>query len=326
MIHTQLCDLLAIDHPILNAPMGGTATADLAAAVSMAGGFGMIGGTSGGGADWLRTQIRATRALTDRPFGVGFISSFAGIDDLIQVALDEQVAAINHSFADPAPYVAAAHAAGVKVFAQVQTVAQAQRAAHAGVDVLIAQGTEAGGHTGSIGTFALVPAVVDVADSIPVVAAGGIADGRGLAAALMLGAAGAWLGTRFVASQEWGGQPWEQAAVVAATADDTVRTSVYDQIRAAAFPEGIADRVLRNAFVDYWQGRDEELRAQGGALRQHLAEAAQRGDAGMVDISAGVASGIIHAIEPAGAIVRRIVREAEQLLRDRATTLLRDAG
>jgi nitronate monooxygenase len=142
----------------------------------------------------------------------------------------------------------------------------------------------------------------------------------------MLGAAGVWLGTRFVASQEWRSQPWEQAAVVAATADDTVRTSVYDQIRAAAFPDGIADRVLRNAFVDRWQGRDDALRAQQDTLRQQLADAAQRGDAGMVDISAGVASGIIHAVEPAGAIVRRIVREAEQLLRDQATTLLRDDG
>jgi len=326
MLHTSLCDLLAIAHPILNAPMGGTATADLAAVVSAAGGFGMIGGTSPGGADWLRVQIRAARARTARPFGVGFISSFAGLDDLIQVALDEQVAAINHSFADPAPYVAAAHTVGVKIFAQVQTVVQAQRAVRAGVDVIIAQGTEAGGHTGSIGTFALVPAVVDVAGSIPVVAAGGIADGRGLAAALMLGAAGVWLGTRFVASQEWGGQPWEQAAVVAATADDTVRTSIYDRIRAAVFPEGIADRVVRNAFVDRWQGRDDEIRAQQDALHQQLAEAAQRGDAGVVDISAGVASGIIHAVEPAGAIVRRIVHEAEQLLRDRATMLIRDAG
>jgi nitronate monooxygenase len=326
MIHTRLCDLLAIEHPILNAPMGGTATADLAAAVSAAGGFGMIGGTSPGGADWLRAQIRAARARTARPFGVGFISSFAGIDDLIQVALDEQVAAMNHSFADPAPYVAAAHAAGVKVFAQVQTVAQAQGAARAGVDVIIAQGTEAGGHTGSTGTLALVPAVVDAVGSIPVIAAGGIADGRGLAAALMLGAAGAWLGTRFVASQEWGGQPWEQAAVVAATADATVRTSVYDRIRAAAFPEGIADRVLRNAFVDRWQGRDDEIRAQQDVLRQQLAAAAQRGDVEVVDISAGMASGIIQAVEPAGAIVRRIVQEAEQLLRERATTLLRDDG
>jgi nitronate monooxygenase len=112
---------------------------------------------------------------------------------------------------------------------------------------------------------------------------------------------------------------------VAATVDDTVRTSVYDQIR-AAFPEGIADRVLRNAFVDRWQGRDDELRAEQDALRQQLAEAAQRNDTRVVDISAGVASGMIYGVEPAGAIARRIVREAEQLLRDRATTHIRDAG
>ncbi|MEZ4618029.1 MAG: nitronate monooxygenase [Caldilineaceae bacterium] len=118
MIHTPLCDLLGIEHPILNAPMGGTAVGALAAAVSNAGGFGMIGGTSGGGADWLRTQIRAARSQTDRPFGVGFISSFPGTDELVQVALDEGVAAINHSFADPTPYVAAAKAHGVRIFAQ----------------------------------------------------------------------------------------------------------------------------------------------------------------------------------------------------------------
>lgn len=205
MIHTQLCDLLGIAHPILNAPMSGTATASLAAAVSNAGGFGMIGGTSRGGPDWLRAQIRATRAKTVRPFGVGFISSFPGVDDLVQVALDEQVAVINHSFADPTPYVAAAKARGIRVFAQVQSLAQAQRAAKAGVDAIITQGTEAGGHTGMAGTLALVPAVVDSVGDIPVVAAGGIADGRGLAAVLMLGAVGVLLGTRFVASDEWGG-------------------------------------------------------------------------------------------------------------------------
>jgi nitronate monooxygenase len=216
MIRTRLCELLTIDHPILNAPMAGTAGAALAAAVSEAGGFGMIGGTSRGGPDWLRAQIRAARAHTARPFGAGFISSFPGIDDLVHVALDEQVAAINHSFADPAPYVAAAHAAGVKVLAQVQTVAHAAAAASAGVDVIIAQGTEAGGHTGTSGTLALVPAVLEAVGGIPVVAAGGIADGRGLAAVLMLGAVGAWMGTRFVASREWGGGAWEQHAVLAA--------------------------------------------------------------------------------------------------------------
>jgi len=323
MLSTPLCAILGIDHPVLNAPMSGTATADLAAAVSIAGGFGMLGGTSRGGPDWLRTQIRAVRARTSRPFGVGLISSFPGIADLVQVALEERVAAINHSFADPTPYVAPAHARGVRVFAQVQTVAQATRAAQAGVDVIIAQGTEAGGHTGQAGTLALVPAVVDAAGGIPVVAAGGIADGRGLAAVLLLGATGGWLGTRFVASREWGGGAWEQQAVLAATADDTVRTTVYDRVRGAPFPEGIADRVLRNAFTAAWEGRAGGIAERQSELRRELEVADQRGDPTMVDISAGVAVGLISALEPAGTIVRRIVEEAERLLRDRSATLLR---
>lgn len=323
MLFTPLCDLLGIDHPVLNAPMSGTATADLAAAVSMAGGFGMLGGTSPGGPDWLRAQIRAVRAKTDRPFGVGFISSFPGIDDLVQVALDERVAAINHSFADPTPYVAPAHALGVRVFVQVQTVVLATRAAQAGVDVIIAQGTEAGGHTGQAGTLALVPAVVDAVEGIPVVAAGGIADGRSLAAALLLGATGGWLGTRFVASEEWGGGTREQQAVLAATADDTVRTSVYDQVRGAPFPEGIADRVLRNAFTAAWEGRADDIAARQAELRRELEAAAQRGDPTVVDISAGVAVGMISSLEPAGSIVRGIVEEAERVLHDRSTALLR---
>ncbi|MFZ4664541.1 MAG: NAD(P)H-dependent flavin oxidoreductase [Caldilineaceae bacterium] len=323
MLHTHLCDLLGISHPILNAPMGGTAVGALAAAVSNAGGFGMIGGTSGNGPDWLRTQIRTAREKTDRPFGVGFISAFPGIDELVQVALDEQVAVINHSFADPTPYVAAAKARGVRIFAQVQSVAQAQRAANAGVDAIIAQGTEAGGHTGVAGTLALVPAVIDAVGDIPVLAAGGIADGRGLAAVLMLGAVGASLGTRFVASAEWGGGAWEQNAVLAATADDTLRTSVYDQVRGAPFPAGIADRVLRNQFNSTWEGRTTEINAQRAELQRLLAQGAQAQDPAVVDISAGVAVGLIHSLEPAGVIVQRIVAEAEALLRQRSAALVR---
>ncbi|MCA9966099.1 MAG: nitronate monooxygenase [Anaerolineales bacterium] len=323
MIHTRLCDLLGIAHPILNAPMGGTATATLAAAVSNAGGFGMIGGTSGGGPDWLRGQIRAARALTERPFGVGFVSSFPNIDDLVQVALDEQVAVINHSFADPTPYVAAAKARGVRVFAQVQSLAQAKRAAQAGVDAIIAQGTEAGGHTGMASTLALLPAVVDSVGDIPVLAAGGIADGRGLAAVLILGASGVSLGTRFVASDEWGGGAWEQQAVLAATTDDTIRTSVYDQVRDASFPDGIADRVLRNRFNTTWDNRGAEIREQQAALRQELEAGAKAQDKEVVDISAGLGVGLIGSQEPAGHIVRQIVAEAEQLLRQRPAALVR---
>lgn len=323
MLHTRLCDLLGIDHPILNAPMGGTATGTLAAAVSNGGGFGMIGGTSGGGPDWLRTQIQIARSKTSRPFGVGFISSFPNLDDLVQVALDEQVAVINHSFADPTPYVAAAKARGVRVFAQVQSVAQAQRAAKAGVAAIIAQGTEAGGHTGVAGTLALLPAVVDAVGDIPVLAAGGIADGRGLAAVLLLGAVGASLGTRFVASEEWGGGAWEQQAVLTATADDTIRTAVYDQIRGANFPAGIADRVLRNQFNTTWEGHAAAINERRADLQRELAQGAQANDPNVVDISAGVAVGLIHSLEPAGLIVQRLVAEAEQLLRQRAATLVR---
>jgi nitronate monooxygenase len=323
MIHTHLCDILGIDHPILNAPMSGTATAELAVAVSNAGGFGMIGGTNRGGPDWLRAQIRAARAKTSRPFGVGFISSFPNVDDLVQVALEEQVAVINHSFADPTPYVAAAKAKGVRVFVQVQSLAQAQRAAKAGVDAIIAQGTEAGGHTGMAGTLALLPAVVDSVGDIPVVAAGGIADGRGLAAVLMLGAAGVSLGTRFVASDEWGGGAWEQQAVLAATTDDTIRTSVYDQVRGATFPADIADRVLRNRFNTTWDGRTTEISEQRAELQRELELGAKAHDKDVVDISAGLAIGLIRSREPAGLIVQRIVAEAEQLLRQRSAALVR---
>ena len=315
MITTPLCQVLGIEHPILNASMSGTATGELAAAVANAGGFGMIGGTSAGGADWLRAQIALARANTRRPFGVGFISSFPDTPALVEVALAAGVAAINHSFADPTPYVAAAHAAGVKVFAQVQTLADALRAAQAGVDVIIAQGGEAGGHAGSIGTFALLPAVVDAVAPIPVVAAGGIADGRGLAAALMLGAQGAWLGTRFVASSEWGGQAWKQQAILAATTDDTVQTSLYDRLLDRPFPEGIRDRVVRNAFITQWQGNTREVDSSNHTLQEQVRRAGERGDTTIAGVSAGVSAGLITTAHPAADIVHTIVREAEALLR-----------
>jgi nitronate monooxygenase len=322
MITTPLCQLLGIEHPILNASMAGTATGELAAAVANAGGFGMIGGTSSGGADWLRAQIAEARRRTRRPFGVGFISSFPDTPALVAVALQEGVAAINHSFADPTPYVAAAHAAGVKVFTQVQTLADAQRAAEAGVDVIIAQGGEAGGHAGSIGTFALLPAVVEAVAPIPVVAAGGIADGRGLAAALMLGAQGVWLGTRFVASPEWGGAAWEQAAVLAATSDDTVQTSIYDRLFDRPFPVGIDDRMVRNAFISQWQGNTRDVDSSNHTLQEQVRRAEAHGDPSVAGVSAGVSSGLISSAHPAADIVHTIVREAEDLLRQRPRQLL----
>lgn len=322
MITTPLCSLLGIQHPILNASMSETANGRLAAAVSAAGGFGMIGGTNSVGPSWLREQIEIARSLTDRPFGVGFISCFPDVDALVEVALEHRVAAINHSFADPAPYVGPAHEADILVFAMVQTVGMAIAAAEAGVDVIIAQGGEAGGHGGNQGTFALLPAVVDIAGTIPVVAAGGIGDGRGIAAALMLGAQGVWLGTRFVASEEWGGGAYKKDAVVDASTDDTVTTTVYDTIWDEHFPKEITHRVLHNAYVDRWEGHDEEIEARRTAFRDEQFEADQRKDRTVAGISAGPAAGLVASTLPAGEIVRQLMQDAELVLRERTSALL----
>ncbi len=322
MIHTRLCDLLGVMHPILSAPMAGTAGARLAAAVSEAGGLGIIGG-SGGDAAWLRAQIRSVRERTDKPFGVGFISSRPGLAALTAVAIAERVPVITHSFADPTPFVADIHAAGIVMVAQVQTVAQARVAAQANVDAIAAQGTEAGGHTGYSGTLPLVPAVIDVAGTIPVIAAGGIADGRGLAAVLMLGAEGAWIGSRFVASIEAETDTWVKERVVVATTDDTILTKAYDIVNQAAFPTGIGDRVVRNDYTDTWHGRDAELAERRVDLHAQLVRATDAGDARIAPTRAGNAVGLIHTIEAAGEIVRAIIAEAERILRERPEHLLR---
>ncbi len=323
MITTRLCTLLGIEHPIINAPMAGAATAELAAAVSVAGGLGMIGASLSGGPDWLREQIRLVRARTDRPFGVGFISSAPDVDELVAVAIAERVPVISHSFTDPTPYVAPAHAAGIRVLAQVQTVAQALVAARAGVDVIAAQGTEAGGHTGSVsGSLPLIPAVIAVAGGIPVVAAGGVGDGRGLAAVLMLGAAGAWIGTRFVASHESTYGDARKARIVAAGTDDTLLTRVYDLAVQAPFPPEIVERVVRNDFTTTWHGRDAEIVARRADVRAQLG-AAPAGDTRLVKVAAGSVAGLIDSIESAGDIVRSIVAEAERQLRERPAQLLR---
>jgi nitronate monooxygenase len=323
MIHTRICDLFGIEHPIISAPMSGTATAELAAAVSEAGGLGLIGGTMGNNPDWLREQIRSVRSRTQKPFGVGFISSFPGLERLVQVVIDERVPVVTHSFADPTPYVAAAHAAGIKVIAQVQKVAHAKVAALAGVDAIAAQGTEAGGHTGYSGTLPLVPAVIDAVGGIPVVAAGGIADGRGLAAVLMLGAEGVWLGSRFVASHEAIGADWKKQRAVQASTDDTILTKVYDLISDAPFPKDVGDRVLSNALTAEWHEQEQDVIARRAELQQRWNAAEQAEDANVSRVQVGNATGLIGSVEPAGAIVRRIIEEAEAILRSRPSSVLK---
>jgi nitronate monooxygenase len=320
VLHTRLCDLFGIEHPILNAPMGGgMSSAGLAAGVSEAGGLGMIGGTSMGGASWLRDEIKRAQDLTDRPFGVGFISHFPGAAQLMDVATEAGVRIVAHSFADPAPFMAAAHDAGATVLCQVRTVADARHAADCGVDVIVAQGTEAGGHTGDVcSTLPLVPAVLDAVGPTPVIAAGGIADGRGIAAALMLGADGVWMGTRFVASPEAGSSEAYRAHIIEAGADSTVLTDTFDIATGLPWPAGVGGRAIRNAFTDRWHGRDDELRAaialgEGPIASDDPDEQARW---------AGPASAFVDHVEPAGDIVRRLVAETESVLRDRARAVL----
>lgn len=324
VIHTRLCEILEIEHPLISAPMAGTATAELAAAVSEAGGLGMIGTWPPYGPDWLREQIHLVRERTQRPFGVGFVSSAPQLSEVVQAAIEERVPVISHSFADPTPYVSAAHEAGIKVMAQVQKVRHAQKVAQAGVDVIAAQGAEAGGHTGYSGTLSLVPAIINVVGDIPVVAAGGIADGRGMAAMLMLGAEGVWLGTRFVMSREAIGSDWLKQRAVEASTDDTILTKAYDLTYDAPFPQDIGDRVLVNDFTAEWHGRDEAIVARREELLEKLAAAQEAGDPNIARVQVGNATGLISSVEPAGDIVRRIVEEAEEILQRRPQTLLKD--
>ena len=227
MVRTRLCDLLGIEHPIIAAPMGPTISGpELAAAVSNAGGLGTISWDASP-PELLRGLIRRVRALTDRPFGVNFILPLMQ-EGQVAVCLEERVPVLSFFWGDPAPYVEQAHAAGGLVLHQVGSAAAAERAARAGVDAVVAQGGEAGGHlAGDVSTLVLVPRVVEAVAPVPVVAAGGIADARGLVAALALGAEGAGLGKRFLARAEANAHARDKPRVVAGTEADTVGTLLY---------------------------------------------------------------------------------------------------
>lgn len=295
---------------------GGTATAPLAAAVSNAGAYGGLAGIYGEGAARLRAEIRAVRERTSRPFSVNlwaFVAERA--PELVEVCIEEGAPSVTFSFGMPATPIARAKGAGLLVLCQVQTVAGARDAASLGADVIIAQGTEAGGHTGFVSTMALVPQAVDAAGGVPVLAAGGIADGRGLAAALALGAQGVVMGTRFVCAAESTPSAREhRERIVASSADDTLFTGVFDVIDGIRFPEGISGRTIATPFAREWYGREDELRAQREAI---MASAEIPGDPPLRAHSAyaGQSAGLIREVKPAAEIVADIVREAEAVLR-----------
>ena len=325
MIRSSFSDLFGLEQPIMNAPMGNAAGGVLAAAVANAGALGMIGGSGSApgmtSAERIRREVEQCRSMTSRPFGVGFISTRPNVAELQAVALDQGAPIVMHSFIVPADLVAEARRRGARVICQVQTVAMAREALEAGADVLIAQGYDGGGHVGSIGTLSIVPAIVDVAGSVPVLAAGGIADGRGLAAALMLGAQGASLGTRFVVTGEAAVASFVHERMVAAGTDDTVWTLSYDIVRDADFGPTVAGRVVRNAFTDAWHERPAEARTQAARLAAEIDEADRAGDASIASVWSSTGVGLIRDVEPAGAIVRGICAEAERIIRSRASLL-----
>jgi len=314
MIATALTEMFGLEHPIVLAPMGGVSGGHLAATVSNAGGLGLIGGGYGDPA-WLRTELVRVKEETSRPWGVGLITW--SIDDgVLELALGCRPHAFMLSFGDPRPYAQAIKSAGCKLICQVQGLEEARLAREAGADIIVAQGTEAGGHGGARATLPLVPAVVDAVAPTPVLAAGGIADGRGLAAALMLGAHGALMGTRFCASAEALGQDGAKQRIVAARGNETARTRVFDIVRGYAWPEAYTGRALRNRFMDRWDGRERDLAAAIETERLEYQVAAREGDFDTALVWAGEVVDLIKSVEGVAALVARISAEAESQLRN----------
>ncbi|MDP1865427.1 MAG: nitronate monooxygenase [Bradyrhizobium sp.] len=316
-IATPLTSLLGIRHPVLLAPMDVIAGARLTVAVSRAGGFGILGGGYGE-RSWLEQETEKLRQQA-APFGVGFITwSLAKQPDLLDVALAARPRAIMLSFGDPKPFAPRVKQAGALLICQVQDEAMAQQALDAGADILVAQGSEAGGHGASRTTIDIVPSIVDLAAGrVPVVAAGGIGDGRGLAAMMMLGATGILMGTRFYASQECDGAEEAKRRICAARAGATTRGIIFDLSRNNVWPAPFNGRCLINDHARRWMGREIELLQNVTAVAADYAAARASGNFDIAAVIAGEAVGLIHDIPPAAEIIDRIVAEADQIMSGR---------
>jgi nitronate monooxygenase len=321
-LRTRLTERLGIEYPIMSAPMAMHSSGRLAAAVSRAGGLGSFGGIHRTeGPDWVRRQVQFVRAQTERPFGIGFISAFIPLyEKHFEAALEERVPVVALSFGDCQPWLGKAKAADALVMCQVQTMASARAAVDGGADILVAQGNEAGGHTGTMNLLPLLVSLIDAFPDVPVLAAGGIASGRALAAVLAAGGDGAWVGTGFLATHECTEVTDEyKRLIVASDGEDTVFTRAYDIVGGAPWPKGIGERVRRNAFTDEWQNRDDEVLAK---RKEIAAELANSEDPARSAILFGQSAGAIHAIRPAAEVVHEISSEAERILRGQIARLL----
>ena len=307
-LRTPLCDLLGIEHPILLAGMGGVSYAELAAAVSNAGGYGVLG-MAGTGPDFIRTQMRKVKSLTDKPFGVDLLA--ASPDSLtasVEVIIEEGASAFIAGLGIPMPIMARLKQAGLKVMVVCGAVKHAVKAEQAGCDAVICQGGEGGGHTGLVGTLPLVAQAVE-AVRIPVAAAGGLYDGRGLAAALALGAQGVWMGTRFIASTEAHAGELYRQTIMDAADEDTVRTRCYS---------GKPMRVRKNPYVDDWESRPGDIQPFPMQAMISVRDGVIGGIGGQTEgldaerscFAMGQSAGGVREVLPAGEIVARIMAEA----------------
>ncbi|HVI32471.1 nitronate monooxygenase family protein [Phenylobacterium sp.] len=308
-LHTKLCDLLGVQHPIMLAGMGGVSYAELVAAVSNAGGYGVLG-MAGRGPDFIRDQMRLVKTLTDRPFGVDLLAaSPESLTASVDVIIEEGASSFVAGLGVPMPIMEKLKKAGLKVMVVCGAVKHAVKAEQAGCDAVICQGGEGGGHTGLVGTMPLVAQAVE-AVKVPVVAAGGLYDGRGLAAALSLGAVGVWMGTRFIASKEAHAGELYRETILEASDEDTIRTRSYS---------GKPMRVKKNPYVEDWEKRPQDIQPfPMQAMISHNA-GVMGGIGGQIEgldpdkscFAMGQSAGGVREVLPAGEIVRRIMAEAE---------------
>ncbi|TFV76657.1 nitronate monooxygenase [Blastococcus sp. CT_GayMR19] len=313
MIKTPLTRWFDLTTPVIGAPMAGVSGGELARAVSLAGGLGMIGISGSHRAEFVTEQC-AIPAEAQVPFGVGLmIWVLETRPDLFEATVAAQPSLVSVSFGDPAPYVGPLHDAGIAVCTQVNTTADAHRALDAGVDMLVAQGTEAGGHTGRRATLPLLQEVLTLTDR-PVVAAGGIATGRGMAAALVAGAAAVWVGTPLLSCVEGLNSPAARERIRAATGDETVLTRAFDVAEGIAWPERWPGRALVNDFSRTWHGREDELQDDADA-RRLVVEGRRTGDPDNAPLYAGESVGLVTSERSATDVIRELDAEAEKALR-----------
>jgi NAD(P)H-dependent flavin oxidoreductase YrpB (nitropropane dioxygenase family) len=314
-MQTRVSHLFGIEHPVVLGGMAGATGPDLVAAVSNAGGLGTLGCARIPASD-IGSVVKAIRARTSKPFGLNLLL-FSADEELVDAVIACRAPVFSTAWAWPeqdlAELFARAHDAGAKVVHMAAGVPEACRAAESGADAIAAQGTEGGGHVGVMGTIALVPQVVRAVAPLPVLAAGGIATGEGLAAALALGAEGVLMGTRLLATEEAPLPDSYKRAIVESDGHDTVLTEIPDIANGRVWP-GAWSRVVRNRLIAEWSGREAELRARRSEVGRRMREAFEKGDRDGAALFIGQDAGLIDAIEPAGEVVRRIVRDAEAVL------------